>query len=57
MPFLSLNLLLDFIRQAERNGDTFPELLTAGISSKAEFFNIPKITPPIGLKSRLGTTT
>lgn len=24
---LSLNLLLDFIRQAERNGDTFPELL------------------------------
>ena len=25
--------------------DTFPVLLTAGISSKAEFFNIPKITP------------
>ena len=27
--------------------DTFPELLTAGISSKAEFFNIPQITPPL----------
>ena len=27
--------------------DTFPELLTAGISSKAEFFNIPKIPPPL----------
>lgn len=25
--------------------DTFPVLLTAGISSKAEFFNIPKIPP------------
>ena len=37
--------------------DTFPQLLTAGLTSNAEFFNIPKITPPIGLKSRLGTTT
>ena len=37
--------------------DTFPELLTAGLTSNAEFFNIPKIPPPIGLKSRLVTST
>ena len=37
--------------------EKYPSLPIAGMSSKAEFFNIPKITPPIGLKSRLGTTT